>query len=123
MTGVGPFDEVVRFERHSETGPSRVTVVLAGRGEQRFPGDDVDVDACFLVGPVFVAERRLGGSLLGDASLLSRQPADRLRIFAVVRRHGCSFPLDGGRRWGGQSLLTRTCAEPFGTSLRWRRAG
>jgi hypothetical protein len=39
------------------------------RCEQRLAGDDVDVDAGFLVGPVLAAEWTLGPVLLGDVVL------------------------------------------------------
>jgi hypothetical protein len=58
-----------------------VAVVLVDRGEQRFAGHDIDVEAGFLVVPVLVVERRLGAVLPGDPVLLGLEGASQLRCW------------------------------------------
>src|SRR5262249_36562533 len=58
----------------------------------------VDVQPGLVIVPELVAERWLGGILLGDPVLVRRQPRDGLGILAVLVRHVSSFT-DGAARW------------------------
>src|SRR5215472_10741967 len=80
-------DHVGRLDGSGEARPAGVAVELAGRGEQRLAGYDVNVDAGLGVVPVLVAERRLGAVLLGDPVLLRGKARDSLGVLAVVVSH------------------------------------
>src|SRR5579862_8238245 len=106
---VAPLDHVAWLDHSGEAWPAGVAVELAGRGEQRFAGHDVDVDAGLLVVPVLVPEWRLGAALLRDLVLLRGKPGDSLRIFAVVFRHVSSLLHGPARR---RMPCTRIAAFP-----------
>src|SRR5579863_1079380 len=96
---VAALDHVAGLDRDGEARPAGVAVEFADRGEQRFAGHDVDVDAGLLVIPVLVPERRLGTVLLSDPVLLRGKPGDGLGIFAAFVSHVSScfmVPLAAG---------------------------
>jgi hypothetical protein len=84
-------DHVARLQRHREARPAAAAVVLLRRGEQRLARHHIDVDACLLVVPELVVERRLGGALLGDRALRRRQLRQRSLVLTVSIRHDNSF--------------------------------
>src|SRR5699024_4348077 len=61
-----------------ETGPAAAAVEFVAGGEQRFAGDDVDVQAGLVVFVELVCERALGGGILGYAALQRCQTVDGL---------------------------------------------
>ena len=92
-----------------------MAVELLGRSEQRLAGDDVDVQAGFLVVPELVVERRLGAALLGDVVLLPGQAGYPLRALLVVVRHaGHSF-----RSRSRSRLLADRPSPPSGPAHDW----
>ena len=116
MGGVALLDNVGRFDRGGETGPAAAAVELLGRGEQRLAGDDVDVEAGFVVVPEFVAEGRFGGRFLRDGKLRRVQPCNGVGIFAVLMSTrglsfvfvtaGCRCRTFGGSRWSSVRTTT-----------------
>jgi hypothetical protein len=55
-------------------------VELVRRREQRINGDDVEVDAGFLIDPALAGESALGPVLLGDGVLLGVHRVDGGRV-------------------------------------------
>ncbi len=84
---VGLLHDVRGLERNGEAGPPATAVELLGGGEQRFPRDDVDVDARLFLVPELVVERRFGGRFLGHRVLARVELGDRLGVLAVIARH------------------------------------
>jgi hypothetical protein len=72
LGGVLQFVDVSGLDRLGETWPATPRFKFVGRGEQWFPGYDVDVDARFLVIQIFAGSGNLGAALLGDAILFGR---------------------------------------------------
>ena len=100
---------VVRLQRHGETRPPCLAVVLADRREQRLARHHVDVDPGLPAVSVFVAERGLGASFLRDATLLGRQTLDRRQVLAGGLRHDGYFQAEGLPVRTRQSLAALCC--------------
>ena len=66
--------DIAGLEGLGETRPSRAGIVFVEGTEQGLAGDDIDVDARFLVVPVFVIEGRLRAVLLRYFVLHGSQP-------------------------------------------------
>ena len=77
---VGLLDDVGRHQRTRETGPTGTALELVPRTEQRFPADDIDVEACALVVPELIVKRRLGVLFLRHAVLQRCQPCTQFLV-------------------------------------------
>src|SRR5262249_11437405 len=69
---VGPVAQLLdvgRLDRLREAGPAAAGFVLVRRREERFAGDDIDIDARLLVIEERASPGALGAALLGDAVL------------------------------------------------------
>src|SRR5436190_10421666 len=62
-------DDFSLLHRPGETGPARAGIEFVERTEQRLAGNDVDVNAGFVIVPVSVLERRFSAALLRDLIL------------------------------------------------------
>src|SRR2546430_6392822 len=63
-----------------ETGPTRAAVELVQRAEERFPGDNINVNARLVIVPVSIVKWRLRAAFAGDVILIFRQLAFQLGI-------------------------------------------
>src|SRR5687767_7622107 len=72
LHGVRALVHVGRIDRLREARPAAPGVELVGRGEQRLPRHDVNVNAGFVVVEIFSAPRKFGRGLLRYAILLRR---------------------------------------------------
>src|SRR5690606_11830134 len=63
--------------------PAAAGFEFVGRGEQRFAGDDIDIDARLLVVEQFAGAGALGPALLGDAVLLGREAGNGLGALLI----------------------------------------
>ena len=88
---VGVFDDVRLDQRFGEAGPTGAAIKLVERGEQRFAGDDIDVDAGLVVVPVGVVKGRLRAGLTGNAVLLGGE----LLLEVVLGRFTCRSGVSG----------------------------
>src|ERR1051325_1323011 len=66
--------DVGRLDGFGEAGPAASRFKLVGGCEQRLAGNDIDVDARFLVVQIFSGSGSLGAILLSYATLLRREP-------------------------------------------------
>ena len=82
-------------DRLREGGPSGAGVEFVHRGEERFAGDDVDVEPGFVVIPELVPERRLGRAALGDLVLQGGEPRGEGGVLGVLLGHGGKDVWDG----------------------------
>src|SRR3954451_14366178 len=93
VRAVNVLDDVRGLQGPRETRPSRPAVELVGGCKERLAGNHVDVEARFLVVPVFVGEGALGSVSLRDAVLLGSQLRYRFWVFPVGRHSRSSFLL------------------------------
>ena len=69
-----PGYDVFRNHRPGKARPAGARLVLVQRAEQRFAGDDINVDAFPVVVPVFIPESRFCALFLGYLVLQWRKP-------------------------------------------------
>ena len=69
------FDDIGGYQGLGEAGPAGFRVILVGGTEQRLAGDNINVNARFLVVPVQVVKGRFGAVFLGDLVLQRGQTA------------------------------------------------
>lgn len=69
MGGVVALDDFLIDERLAEAGPTTPGIELIQRTKERFAGNDVDVNAGFVIVPEFVSKGRLGVGVLGHLEL------------------------------------------------------
>jgi hypothetical protein len=69
MGDVVALDYFFNHERLAEAGPPATGIEFVKRTEKRFAGNNVDVNAGFMIVPEFVAERRLGVGVLSYLEL------------------------------------------------------
>jgi len=74
VAGVVLLHHALDLHGAGKAGPAAAAVELVQRAEQRFAGNDVDVQAGRGVRVVEIVERALGGGLLGDPVLLGCEP-------------------------------------------------
>ena len=60
-------------DRFGETGPAASAIEFIERSEERFTGDDIDVNPGRVIVPIGVVEGGLGATILCDVVLLGRQ--------------------------------------------------
>ncbi len=80
VTRVGGGDHPLGLDRPRKARPAGAGVELVGRAEQRLAARHIDVQAGFVIVPVLVVERRLGGGVLRDLVCDRRQPLAQLGI-------------------------------------------
>src|SRR5438552_4360482 len=106
-------DGLIR-QRSGEAGPAATRIEFVEGTEQGLARNDVDVNARFFIIPKLVAERRLGGGMLGDIILGGREFAfefGRRRFLEVVhtrKSYVCGNCLLGWSRRGSLRLRGRT---------------
>jgi len=71
--GVLFLDNILRHQRTGETGPPGAGFEFIRGTEQRLARHDINVNAFFLIVPIFILERRLGAVFLRDFILHRRQ--------------------------------------------------
>jgi hypothetical protein len=90
MRVVPQFVDICRYDRLGEAWPAGAGIKLVGRSEQRFAGNDVDIDARLFVVVIFPRERALSTTLLGYPILRRGKLPDSFVSLCVIH---CSAPL------------------------------
>src|SRR4051812_16621225 len=85
VTGIVFLDDIAGLSRLGETGPAAPGVELIERGKQRLSGDDIDVEAFFLVVPKGIFERPFGSTMLRHAILLRRKAGQGFGVLRILR--------------------------------------
>ena len=70
---IGFLNDFFFGDRFGETGPAATAVELIERSEERFAGDDINVNPGRVIIPIGVVERGFSATLLRDVILLRRQ--------------------------------------------------
>ena len=65
---------IFRDQRFAETRPAGTRFILILGAEQRFAGDNINIDTLPVIVPVFILKGRLGAFLLGYFILQRRKP-------------------------------------------------
>jgi len=94
------FNDLIRFHRAGETRPAGPGRKFIRGAEQGFPGNDIDINAFFIIIPIRVVKRTFRGVFLGDPELQVRQllfqlvvgQSDDFFLPAVGRSPSC-FPM------------------------------
>ena len=77
---------IFRDQRFAETRPAGTRFILILGAEQRFAGDNINIDTLLVIVPVFILKGRLGAFLLGYFILQRRKPLFKFMftpLFAV----------------------------------------
>ena len=67
------FHDIFGHQWPGETGPAGPGLEFVGRAEQRFTGNNINIDALFFIIPVFIIEGRFSAVFLGNLVLQRRQ--------------------------------------------------